>query len=55
LFRGNRSTKQYADGFDVFASPHYPVLLEAEIAIKDIAGHKEKSVNTRFQVSQITK
>jgi len=55
LFRGNRSTKQYADGFDAFASPNYPVLLEAGIAIKDIAGHKQKSVNTRLQVSEITK
>jgi len=34
LFRGNRTTKQYADGFDAFVSPNYPSLLEAGIEIK---------------------
>lgn len=34
LFRGNRTTKQYADGFDAFVSPNYAPLLEAGIDIK---------------------
>jgi len=34
LFRGNRTTKQYADGFDAFVSPNSPALLEAGIEIK---------------------
>jgi len=55
LFRGNRTTKQYADGFDAFVSPNYPVLLEAGIEIKDIAGQTQKSVNTRLRVSEITR
>ncbi|WP_019616044.1 asparaginase [Psychromonas ossibalaenae] len=53
LFRGNRTTKQYADGFDAFVSPNYPVLLEAGIEIKNIAGQTQKSVNTRLRVSEL--
>lgn len=53
LFRGNRTTKQYADGFDAFVSPNYPVLLEAGIEIKNIAGAKQNSVNTRLTVTEI--
>lgn len=34
LYRGNRSTKAHADGFDAFASPNFPVLLEAGIHIR---------------------
>jgi len=34
LFRGNRTTKQYADGFDAFVSPNVAPLLEAGIEIK---------------------
>ena len=34
LFRGNRTTKQYADGFDAFVSPNFLPLLEAGIEIK---------------------
>ena len=33
LFRGNRTTKAHADGFNAFASPNYPSLLEAGIKI----------------------
>jgi L-asparaginase len=33
LFRGNRSRKVNADGFNAFASPNYPVLIEAGINI----------------------
>ncbi|QBF81362.1 L-asparaginase 1 [Shewanella maritima] len=38
LFRGNRSTKAHADGFDAFASPNFPTLLEAGIKISLKAG-----------------
>lgn len=34
LYRGNRTTKAYADGFDAFASPNLPALLEAGIHIR---------------------
>ncbi|EHJ84294.1 L-asparaginase [Salmonella enterica subsp. enterica serovar Baildon str. R6-199] len=34
LFRGNRTTKAHADGFDAFASPNLPPLLEAGIHIR---------------------
>lgn len=34
LFRGNRATKVHADGFDAFASPNLPPLLEAGIHIR---------------------
>lgn len=53
LFRGNRTTKQYADGFDAFVSPNYPVLLEAGIEIKNIAGVQQKIINTRLNLTEI--
>ena len=34
LFRGNRSRKVNANGFNAFASPNYPVLIDAGINIK---------------------
>ncbi|GKX56159.1 L-asparaginase 1 [Leminorella grimontii] len=37
LYRGNRTTKVHADGFDAFSSPNYPPLLEAGIHIKRLA------------------
>src|SRR5471030_213767 len=37
LFRGNRSTKAHADGFDAFASPNLPPLMEAGIHIRSVA------------------
>ncbi|QWA08963.1 asparaginase [Sodalis ligni] len=37
LFRGNRTTKAHADGFDAFASPNLPPLLEAGIHIRPVA------------------
>lgn len=37
LFRGNRTTKAHADGFDAFISPNYPILLEAGIQIRRLA------------------
>ncbi|MEH8020826.1 asparaginase [Rheinheimera metallidurans] len=39
LFRGNRATKADANGFNAFASPNFPPLLEAGIHINLIAGH----------------
>ena len=38
LYRGNRSTKVYADGFNAFDSPNMPPLLEVGINIKVNAG-----------------
>jgi len=38
LYRGNRTTKAHADGFDAFASPNYPCLMEAGINIHLKAG-----------------
>ena len=39
LYRGNRSIKAYADGFNAFDSPNMPALLEAGININVIAGN----------------
>jgi L-asparaginase len=38
LYRGNRTTKAHADGFDAFVSPNYPCLMEADINIRLKAG-----------------
>lgn len=38
LFRGNRATKADANGFNAFASPNFPPLLEAGIHINLVAG-----------------
>lgn len=38
LYRGNRSIKAYADGFNAFDSPNMPPLLEAGININVVAG-----------------
>lgn len=38
LFRGNRTTKAHANGFDAFASPNFPLLLDAGIKINIKAG-----------------
>jgi L-asparaginase len=53
LFRGNRASKQHADGFGAFVSPNYPVLLEAGIEIKNIAGITQNSVNTPLRITDI--
>lgn len=54
LFRGNRSTKAHADGFEPFASPNFSVLLEAGINIKrrNYPGFPIK--NAPLNVAQIT-
>ncbi|CAK9885153.1 MAG: L-asparaginase 1 [Candidatus Erwinia impunctatus] len=36
LYRGNRTTKAHADGFNAFASPNFPPLIEAGIHIRRI-------------------
>jgi L-asparaginase len=38
LFRGNRATKADANGFNAFASPNFPALIEAGIKINLVAG-----------------
>ena len=55
LFRGNRTTKQHADGFGAFVSPNYPILLEAGIDINEVAGKKQKTINTRLTIGKIEK
>ena len=45
LFRGNRATKADASGFNAFASPNFPVLLEAGIHINLIAGKLKTAGN----------
>ena len=37
LFRGNRTSKVHADGFEAFSSPNYPPLLEAGIHIRRLS------------------
>lgn len=51
LFRGNRSRKVNADGFNAFASPNYPVLIEAGINIQ--VNTTENLVNPSKPSSQL--
>lgn len=57
LYRGNRSIKAYADGFNAFDSPNFPPLIEAGINIELIEG-KITNVNnttiTPLKLSNIT-
>lgn len=53
LFRGNRSTKAHADGFDAFASPNFPLLLEAGIKIKLRAGKIAVASDKPLEVANI--
>ncbi len=53
LYRGNRSIKAYADGFNAFDSPNMSPLLEAGININVIAG--EVSNNTESAPSVIVR
>lgn len=46
LYRGNRSIKAYADGFNAFDSPNMPPLLEAGININIIAGKVSAKLET---------
>ena len=54
LFRGNRSIKAYADGFNAFDSPNLPALLEAGINIKLIEGKISTTVSQPLTLAQIT-
>ncbi|AZG36098.1 MAG: asparaginase [Shewanella psychromarinicola] len=54
LFRGNRSTKAHADGFDAFASPNFPMLLEAGIKINLKAGKITKPTGAPLEVVTIS-
>ncbi|RUO22349.1 L-asparaginase 1 [Aliidiomarina iranensis] len=54
LFRGNRSTKADADGFDAFASPNFPALLEAGIDIELLNGKVEPIKSLPLDVAQVT-
>jgi L-asparaginase len=54
LFRGNRSIKAYADGFNAFDSPNLPALLEAGINIKLIEGKISTPVSQPLTLAQIT-
>ncbi len=56
LFRGNRSIKAYADGFNAFDSPNMPPLLEAGINIKLVAGKLVSAQETHqtLTLSKIT-
>ncbi|MBE8167751.1 MAG: asparaginase [Shewanella sp.] len=53
LFRGNRTTKAHADGFEAFASPNFPVLLEAGIKIKQHITPAFKNESNSLQVIKI--
>ncbi|MDN0117769.1 asparaginase [Yersinia frederiksenii] len=54
LFRGNRTTKAHADGFDAFASPNLSVLLEAGIHIRRMASVVSPINNGPLIVHSIT-
>ncbi len=54
LYRGNRSSKVYADGFDAFDSPNMPALLEAAINIRLLSGSIEDKEHTQVSLKQIT-
>ena len=54
LFRGNRSTKAHADGFDAFASPNYPLLAEAGIKISLKKGIVSQPSNTTLNIANVS-
>lgn len=54
LYRGNRSRKVDADGFEAFGSPNFPCLLEAGINIQVKAGEVKPITTTSLDVSAIT-
>lgn len=54
LYRGNRSRKVDADGFDAFGSPNFPPLLSAGINIEVVAGKIKKPLNNELTVCQVT-
>lgn len=54
LFRGNRVTKADADGFNAFASPNFPALLEAGIAIELVAGKIQQVTSSDLSIADIS-
>ncbi|NWO04068.1 MAG: asparaginase [Idiomarinaceae bacterium] len=54
LYRGNRSTKADANGFNAFASPNYPSLLEAGIQIQLNAGELSEPSSQPLKVIEMT-
>ena len=54
LFRGNRSIKAYADGFNAFDSPNLPPLLEAGMNIKLNQGKISQPESKPLVLAQIT-
>ncbi|MFM2480096.1 asparaginase [Celerinatantimonas sp. YJH-8] len=54
LYRGNRSTKAHADGFDAFMSPNFQPLLRAGIQIELLQGKVQPIQETELNVSAIT-
>ncbi|QCI22366.1 asparaginase [Buchnera aphidicola] len=53
LYRGNRTTKSYADGFDAFSSPNLQPLLEVGINIRYLYKEKAKKNLNKLRVYQI--
>lgn len=54
LYRGNRSTKAHADGFDAFMSPNFIPLLKAGIQIELLQGKIKPIQNNELIVTPIT-
>ncbi len=54
LLRGNRTTKAHADGFDAFASPNFPTLLEAGIHIRRLVPAPSQTPSAPLIVHPIT-
>ncbi|GAB3033508.1 asparaginase [Bowmanella dokdonensis] len=54
LLRGNRSRKIHADGFNAFASPNFPPLLEAGINIEVVEGKVQPIIQQELVVSPMT-
>ncbi|CAL4326595.1 asparaginase [Buchnera aphidicola] len=54
LYRGNRTTKSHADGFDAFSSPNLEPLLEVGVNVRYLYKKKIKNHDKKFKVYQIT-
>lgn len=54
LFRGNRTTKVHADGFEAFASPNFEPLLDVGINIRVVAGALLPPTDSQLKVVKIT-
>lgn len=54
LFRGNRATKADANGFDAFASPNFPALLEAGIQIEVVEGKIASPCQAPLELTRVS-